>query len=503
MPLATAAQVKKGDKPNIILFLVDDMGWQDTSVPFWKEETPLNRRYHTPNMERLAAEGVKFTNAYGNPVCTATRVSLMSGSSAARHGVTNWTYIQKDFNTDYRDSLVNSAGWNVNGLSAVPGVARTFTATPLPEVLRRNGYYTVLSGKAHFGPTPDSDPLNLGFDVNIGGGSISFPASFYGRENFDAPQNGKSSTNAVQGLQAYHGTDVFLSDALTTEALKAVEQPIKKGDPFFLYLAHYAVHAPIQADERYAGKYREAGLDNIEAAYASMVEGMDKTLGDIFTFLEERAISDNTIIIFMSDNGGLSRIPPRGGDKPDVQNLPLRAGKGSVYEGGIRVPLLVKWPGITAKGVASERPVIVEDLFPTILDMAGIGKVNVIQTIDGSSFVPALKGPDRTSTERALIWHYPNRWLADDSQLTSWAGAVRKGDWKLLCDYKNGRLELYNLKSDIGEKINLAQNNPDKVKELARLLTKELQKRNALMPTFKSGAAMPWPDAILTRKQSN
>ncbi|MEX2233217.1 MAG: sulfatase-like hydrolase/transferase, partial [Cyclobacteriaceae bacterium] len=326
------------ESPNIIVFLVDDMGWQDTSLPFWKEKTELNKRYHTPNMERLAREGMKFTNAYATPVCTPTRVSFMTGMSAAHHGITNWTNIQKNTPTDMEDDFFGRAEWNYNGLSTEKNVSNTVFATPLPQLLRDNGYFTIHVGKAHWGPmgTPASNPHNLGFIVNVAGNAIGHPQSFKGEDNY-GNLAGKTTFHAVQNLSEYYGSETFLTEALTLEAIKSLEAPIRNKQSFFLNMAHYAVHTPLQDDARFYKKYLDAGLDEKEARYASMIEGMDKSLGDLMDFLKSKNIEENTIVIFMTDNGGLSLTPLRGG-KAHTHNLPLRAGKGSVYEGGIRVP---------------------------------------------------------------------------------------------------------------------------------------------------------------------
>lgn len=495
------AQSGKPEKPNIIVFLVDDMGWQDTSVPFWTRETPFNKRYHTPNMERMAKEGMKFTNAYAMPVCTPSRVSLLTGCNAARTHVTHWTSPDKDKNTDHEDPLVKSVDWNINGFSPVADIAHTFHGTPLPAILKQNGYYTVHSGKAHFGSTgtPGSDPKNVGFDINIAGSSIGHPASYLGEKNYDNVVNGKSNRNAVPGLEAYHGTDVFLTDAITTEALKAIEKPLADKKPFFLYLAHYAIHIPLNADKRYLDKYLKTGLDSTEAKYAALVEGMDKSLGDVLDFLDKRKIADNTVILFMSDNGGLSTTPARGGEAW-THNLPLKAGKGSVYEGGIREPMLVRWPKVVKPNSVAEQYVIIEDFFPTILDVAGIKNPKLVQQTDGKSFLPLLRNPAIRDDNRELVWHHPNRWIAAEGPNIHYASAFRKGDWKLIYDYRKGKLELYDLKNDIGEQKDLAPSHVEKVKELAALFSKQLKQMNAQWPVFKSsGAEVPLPDAIAAK----
>lgn len=486
--------------PNIIVFLVDDMGWQDTSVPFWTQATNFNKRYRTPNMERMAREGMKFTNAYAMPVCTPTRVSLLTGVNAAHHRVTQWTSPDKNKNTDHADSTVNSVDWNINGFSPIAGVEHTYHATPLPAVLKQNGYYTVHSGKAHFGSagTPGSDPTNSGFDINIAGCEIGSPASYLGQNNYDKQVNGKKARTAVPGLEAYHGTDVFLSDAITTEALKALEKPVAAKKPFFLYLAHYAIHIPIDIDNRFFGHYRSAGLDSTEARYAALIEGMDKSLGDVLNYLDAKKLTNNTVILFMSDNGGLSN-KARSGPAWEM-NRPLRAGKGSVYEGGIREPMLVRWPGTVKPASVTEQYVIIEDFFPTILEIAGVKKPELIQRTDGWSFVPLLKNPTLKNNTRELVWHHPNKWIADEGPAIHFSSAFRKGDWKLVYDQRQEKLELYNLKDDIGERNNLAAKQPKKVKELAGLFTKKLKAWDAQRPTFKkTGKLVAWPDEIAAR----
>ena len=484
---AFAQPIKSPGPPNIVVFLVDDMGWQDTSVPFWNKTTPLNRRYHTPNMERLAREGMKFTNAYAAPVCTPTRVSLMTGMNPAHHRVTHWTSPNKNTNTDYADTVLNSVNWNINGLSPVAGVEHTVHATPLPALLSTHNYYTIHCGKAHFASagTPGSDPRSLGFNINIAGSEIGHPASYLGTDNYDHPVKGKPNRNAVPGLEAYYGTDTFLSEALTREALKALEEPIKAKKPFFLYMAHYAVHTPIMADKRFVSKYLKAGLDSTEASYAALLEGMDKSLGDILQFLDERHLAKNTVVLFMSDNGGLSTSPARSAPA-HTQNLPLRAGKSSVYEGGIREPMLVRWPGVVKPSSVADQYVIIEDFFPTILDIAGIKKPKLTQSLDGVSFLPLLRNPALRDDTRTLVWHHPHRWIPQEGPLISWASAMRQGDWKLVYDHRKEQLELYNLKTDIGEHHDLAAQQPQKVRALARLFTEQLQRWEVQWPTFKA-----------------
>ncbi|MFV0553332.1 MAG: sulfatase [Mangrovibacterium sp.] len=492
-----AGMAQADERPNIIVFLVDDMGWQDTSEPFHSEITPLNKTYHTPAMTRLASEGMKFTNAYAMPVCTPTRSSLMSGMNAAHEGITNWTSPLKNRNTDARDEELGASNWNMNGLSPVAGIEKTVHATTFPQLLKDAGYFTIHTGKAHWGAqgTPGANPHQMGFIVNIAGHTAGHPQSYLGEDNYgNIP--GKTQLQAVPGLNEYYGTDTFLTEALTLEAIRALETPIQNKQPFFLNMCHYALHTPIMADKRFVEKYYAAGMDSTEARYASLIEGMDKSLGDIMDYLEEKDVAQNTIIIFMSDNGGLSLAPPRGG-KPFTHNLPLRAGKGSVYEGGIRVPMIVKWSGKVKPQTIAKQYVIIEDFFPTILEMAQVKDYHTVQSLDGRSFMPILENPNFTDDSRDLVWHYPHKWIGTDGPAINYFSAIRKGDWKLVYSLRTGKKELYNLKNDLGEQHDLAAKNPKKVKELSALLSERLRQWDAPMPTVKqTGKHVNYPDQV-------
>ena len=480
-------------KPNIIFFLVDDMGWQDTSVPFWTEATPFNHLYHTPAMERLAASGMKFTQAYASSVCSPTRVSLMTGMNAARHRVTNWT-LRKNASNDAKDDVLEYPLWNVNGLSPLPGIERTVYATPLPAILRSNGYYTIHCGKAHWGAigTPGADPKNLGFDVNIAGHAAGGPATYQGLNDFgnNSSDSGKQVW-AIPGLEKYWGQDVNLSDALTREAILAMDTALSLHKPFYLYLSHYAIHVPLEADHRYYKKYKDQGLPESEARYASMIEGMDKSLDDILNYVDEKSIAENTIIIFMSDNGGLSAHARAG--KPHTHNAPLNSGKGSAYEGGIREPMIVKWPGVTEGGSSCSQYIIAEDFFPTILSLANIKAAGAVQHIDGISFKDLLKNPQAKRKSRDLYWHFPNNWGPTGPGIGA-TSTIRSGNWKLIYYYKDARTELFNIEDDIGEKRDLAQQHPAIVKKLAATLTAYLKEVKAQRPVYRAtGKSAPWP----------
>ena len=494
--LSVAAQAQQ-KQPNILLFMVDDMGWQDTSVPFHSEITPLNQRYHTPSMERLADMGTKFTQAYASSVSSPSRCSLLTGANAARHRVTNWT-LRKDKSTDERHETLTMPQWNVNGVQPCDSVPYSFAATSFVQILADNGYHTIHCGKAHFGAedTPSADPLRYGFNVNIAGHAAGGLASYLGTERFGHDSIGNPVSGfAVPGLKDYWDRDVFVTEALTQEAIKALEAPISAQEPFFLYMSHYAVHVPLQADARFVEKYLQQGLSQAEAAYASMIEGMDKSLGDLMDYLRGKGELENTIIIFMSDNGGYSlwgRTPPL-----HTHNLPLRSGKGSAYEGGVREPMIVYWNGVAQAGATINDYVIIEDFFPSILEMAQVKEYSTMQKVDGVSFVSLLKGQEKYVVPRPLIWNMPNNWIPGDNREYGIGPScsIRQGDYKLIYWYEDGRKELYNLRTDIGESTNLADSMPRLTEQLSRQLSEHLRSVDAQRPSFiSSGALCPWPD---------
>lgn len=482
------------ENPNIIFFLVDDLGWQDVSEPFWTEKTVLNEKYNTPNVEKLADEGMKFTNAYASCVCSPTRVSGLTGMNAARHRVTNWT-LRKDKPYEPEDDVLIFPDWNYNGVQAVDTIKNSVYATPLPQILKDNGYFTIHCGKAHFGAigTPGANPENLGFDVNIAGHAAGAPQSYYGLDNYGNDSLGNpKNVWSVPGLKKYHGKNINLTEALTLEAKLAMDSAINQRKPFYLYMAHYTVHTPIMADDRFYNSYLEKGYDTIEARYASMIEGMDKSLGDLMTYLKEKEIEHSTIILFMSDNGGLSAVA-RGGEK-HTHNKPLNSGKGSAYEGGIREPMIVKWPGITKASTVCNQPVIIEDFFPSIIQMAGVADYETVHQVDGKSFLPLLMNPDADVEERDLFWHYPNKWGTSGPGIGT-TSTIRSGDWKLIYFYKNQHFELFNLRDDIGELNNLAEVSQEIKVDLAKKLGTYLRSVDAQRPSLKAtNKFVPWPD---------
>ena len=490
-----SVQTQRVDKrPNIILFMVDDMGWQDTSLPFWTQKTDYNELYETPNMERLAKQGMMFTQAYASSISSPTRCSLITGTNAARHRVTNWT-LQKNIKTDRKDKVLEVPDWNYNGVSQVPGTNNTFVGTSFVQLLKDSGYHTIHCGKAHFGAidTPGEDPHHWGFEVNIAGHAAGSPASYYGKNNFGNKPDGKSPLAAVPGLEKYHGTDTFLSEALTLEAMKALDSAQLKDEPFFLYMAHYAIHTPIQPDYRFYQKYLDKGLPPVEAAYATLIEGMDKSLGDLMDYLERNHLTENTVILFMSDNGGLAAHTRAG--ELHTQNYPLNSGKGSAYEGGVREPMIVSWPGVVAPDTKCGDYLMIEDFYPTILEIAGVQKYTTVQKRDGISFMPLLTGKGKVK-DRDIYWHYPHSW----GPLGPGIGAtcsIRSGDWKLVYYFADGKRELFNIPEDISEKNDVAIKNPRIVKKLAQKLSNYLRSVDAQRPTLRAtGKLAPWPDEI-------
>jgi arylsulfatase A-like enzyme len=481
-------------RPNIVLFMVDDMGWQDTSVPFWTQRTPLNNTYETPNMERLARQGMLFTEAYASSISSPSRCSLLTGANAARHHVTNWTF-RKNQMTDEADDQLTPPDWNYNGICQTEGTPNTFVARSFVDILHEAGYHTIHCGKAHWGAqnTPGESPLHFGFDVNIAGHAAGGPATYLSERNFGHDADGHPTAQfAIPGLQKYWGTGIFLTEALTQEALSALDS--RPSVPFFLYMSHYAVHIPIDRDMRFYEKYRRRGLSEKEAAYASLIEGMDKSLGDILDWLDRNGQTENTIVLFMSDNGGYATGAEWRDEPLYTQNAPLRSGKGSLLEGGIREPMIVRWPGVVSGGTHCDSYLLIEDFFPTILEMAGIRRYRVPQKVDGRSFVPLLRGTGDPSHGRSLIWNYPHVW-GNRGPGIDLNCAIREGDWKLIYSYKTGEKELYDIRHDISEEHNFAAEHPKLLRRLSRKLGKRLRAMKAQRPTFQAtGQPCPWPD---------
>ena len=403
-PLAAASMALNAaeKQPNIIFFLVDDYGWLDSEVAYGEKVYPNNHRVHTPNMKRLSEKGVIMTNAYACPISTPTRTSLMSGMHAAHEKINMFTAPEINTPTDFtggtrgfftdasnkeNDDIFSRPEWNYNGISPEPGIPHTQYMTPMVKQLRDNGYYTIHIGKGHWASmgTPGVSPYNMGFLVNVAGNMAGMPRSYYAEDNF-GNQPDKWTYSAINDLEEYYGSDMNLTQAITDKALKAMDYPIEKGEPFYLYMAHFGVHTPIHPEPQYYQKYLDAGQEEKTAMYSSMVESVDESLGQIMDYLDKKGVADDTIIVFYSDNGGHSLNTAKN-SVPHTFNAPLREGKGSVYEGGVRVPMMVYWPGKTAAGMRVNTPVMPQDFYPSICEMAGIKDPKTVQKLDGQSFV--------------------------------------------------------------------------------------------------------------------
>ena len=542
LPILLLPSCSKGpEQPNIVFFLVDDFGWMDTQVPFGPRCYPENNRHDTPNFLQMAEEGAIFTNAYACPLSSPTRTSILTGVNSAHTHITNPLGSLRDAETAYPtpavpwstvDSLagacLDTPRWNVNGVNpAIPGstdnIDGSFYATVYPRLLKDNGYFTIHVGKAHWATagTPGCSPYNMGFVVNVAGGVVEFSKCGYRSEdNFGNLKDGRGVPFTPHNLMEYYGTGTHMSQALTREALKALEYPIQEKKPFYLFLSQYAVHTPIQDDPRFYGKYLARGMDEGQARFASMVEGVDVSLGEIRAFLKEKGIDKNTVVIVMGDNGGNSENKNKGGE-PHTQNKPLREGKASCYEGGIRVPMLVCWPGKVAPGTRINTPVICEDLFPTLLHLGGVKDYETVQQVEGKDLYDLIvKGSALASRQhfssleeayrfeipeslsgidphRDIISHYPHQWkpyvLSDIDYLSS----IRRGEWKLVYRMRTRELELYNLDEDLGEQDNVAAQYPDVVRTLATALSDSLRKWDACMPIVRgTGIPVEMPDEL-------
>ena len=436
-------------RPNFVFFLIDDLGWKDLGCYG-------STFYETPNIDRLAREGMRFTNAYAAcPVCSPTRASIMTGKYPARLGITQWIGGPNE-PTPYRHYL-------------------PLEEVTIAEVLKEAGYATGFVGKWHLSTRGEDRfkyyPDRQGFDVNIGGDwSGAPPTYFYPYEK---------RNRALETMPPGGEDGEYLTDRLTDESLKFLNA--NKDRPFLLYLSHYAVHTPIESKQALTEKYKakaeglpqpagphaqpvygryKTRMVQDHPVYAGMVQSVDESVGRVMNKLEALGLEDNTIVIFMSDNGGLSTV----GREGPTCNLPLRAGKGWLYEGGIREPMLIKWPGVVKPGSLCHETVTSTDFYPTMLEMAGL-PLRPEQHVDGVSLAGLLKGTG-TLRRNAVYWHYPHYHGSGNRP----SGAVRAGDYKLIEWYEDGRIELYNLKDDLGEQTDLATAESAKAAELRHML---------------------------------
>lgn len=483
---SAVAGAKTPVKPNVVVFLVDDMGPMDTSVPFIVDRDgvpqryPLNSWYNTPNMERLADEGMRFSNFYAQSVSSPSRASLMTGQNSARHRITNWIRSESNNRDDY-----GPYDWNWQGLRK--------SEYTLARMMKDAGYRTIHVGKAHFGPNRSEGefPENLGFDVNIAGSSIGEPGSYLGENGYGYLKG--TYSRAVPGLAKYHGTDTFLTEALTLEAIGQIDKSVGEGEPFFLYMSHYAVHNPFETDKRFEWRYLSDSTKSRAAiGYATLVEGMDKSLGDIMDHLDELGIAENTLIIFMGDNGGDAPLGPSRGW---ASSAPLRGKKGSEFEGGIRVPCIIGWASSTKNAVQKTFPVkqgavnndicSIMDIYPTMAHLTGVS-IPEDHPVDGQDLAILLSGKSDPGREGVFMCHFPHQHRG------SYYTTYRNGPWKLIYYYNPEHPEtpaylLYNLVEDPFETRDLARENPKTTDRLLREMIDRLDRENAAYPVDFEG----------------
>ncbi len=429
-------------KPNILFILIDDMGWMDLGCQG-------NKNLHTPNIDALAKSGIRFTDAYAPaPVCSPTRAAIMTGQSPARIQITNHLPHQDRF-TPKSSKLLPARMLNHLPLKYVT----------LAEKLKKDaGYATAFIGKWHLytGRNEKYNPLNQGFDINIGGCSYGGPPTFFDPYRIDFLANRKKGE--------------YLPDRLADETIAFITKQQSANKPFFVALWNYTVHWPMEAPADLLKKYKNLPVRGYrDYRYAAMIEAMDNAVGKVLNSLDNLNLTDETLVIFSSDNGPFGGV----GDAS-----PLRADKGHLYEGGIRVPLIIRWPGKIKPKILDETPVILTDLYPTILEVSGIDS-NVNYPVDGKNLLPLLKERKKLNN-RSLFWHYPNFAFHRDNRLGS---AIREEDYKLLHFYDNDSIELYNLRKDISETNDLSRELPQLALKLKNKLESLLKESGAAMPT--------------------
>ncbi|SPE36072.1 Sulfatase [Candidatus Sulfopaludibacter sp. SbA3] len=437
-PLLTRAQPSP---PNILFILIDDMGWRDLGCYG-------STFYETPNIDRFAAQSMRFTNAYAAcPVCSPTRASILTGKYPARLHLT--------------DYIPGRAQWPTSRLLKAPFLDHLpLEETTIARALKPLGYASASIGKWHLGGPPYY-PDKQGFDLNVGGTERGQPQSYFGPFQLPNLEGGSP--------------DEYLTDRLTVEATRFIER--NRNRPFLLYLPEFAVHLPKQAKpalvERFRAK-RDPRNSQHDPVYAAMIASLDENVWRILKKLDDEGLADRTVVVFMSDNGGLAF--EGGGKEPVTSNAPLRAGKGHLYEGGVREPMMIRWPGVTKAGSVCDVPVSSIDFFPTLLEIAG-ARVDPAWLVDGVSLTPLLRQAG-TPRRDALFWHYPHY----SNQGGVPGGAVRAGDYKLIEFYEDGRLELYNLAADIWESEDLSRKEPGRTAQLRGMLQKWRESVHATMP---------------------
>jgi len=457
LPNAEAAEPTEG-QPNIVFILADDLGWRDTSCYG-------SSFYQTPNIDRLAARGVRFTDAYvANPLCSPTRASILTGLYPCRVRITTPACHLKQVVLD--PQIPERAAPTAKAITPGTRTRLLNEYHTLAESLKSAGYATGFFGKWHLGAEPYM-PCNQGFDLNVGGGPYPGPPSYFSPYRIHTLPNGP--------------TGEHITDRLTDDAIDFLQA--NKGRPFLLNFWHYSVHAPFQGKDPLVEKYRERIDPNNpqrNPMMGAMIESLDQSVGRVLDEIERLGIADRTIVIFTSDNGGNMYNFP--GGESATNNSPLRGGKANIYEGGVRVPLLVDWPGVTAAGTTNDAVVSSIDYFPTILDMLGLDAPADLK-FDGDSFVSVLKG-ETPNGDRPIFCHFPHYTPATGNLPCT---SVRQGKWKLIRFYADGpdqknRHELYDLSVDIGEANDLSADNPELVAQLDALIDGHLEATEALIP---------------------
>ncbi len=429
--------------PNIVFILIDDYGWRDTGYNG-------STFYETPNIDALARSGMIFTDAYSSsPVCSPTRAAIMTGKYPARLHLTS--HLQGATNRFHFSKVIQP-----NARLELP-----LAEVTIAEMLRARGYRTASIGKWHLGKTGFL-PSDQGFDVSIAGDEAGSTSSFfYPKWKTKLPLEGREGD--------------YLTDRLTTHAVDFIRD--NKDRPFFLYLPHFAVHTPIEGKpekvRKYDGKSRPDNPQNY-GEYAAMIESVDESVGRVLAALSVNGLEDNTLVIFTADNGGVTSREWK--NRPVTSNLPLRLGKGHLYEGGIRVPTVIRFPGVTKPGSACHDPILSVDYAPTIAELAGIPR-SQLPRMDGRSIASLLKGSP-SQGKRDIFWHYPHY----SPQLGTPSSAIRNGDDKLILFFEDRRVELYNLKDDIGETRDLAASQPAKAAAMRRRLEAWLKETAAQIP---------------------
>ena len=450
-------------RPNIIFILADDLGWSDLGC--------YGADLHeTPHLDRLARAGLRFTQAYAMPVCSPTRAALLTGKHAARLRFTVW-----------RESAVNREAEAARSKNKLLPPATmhdlAHSETTIAEVLKAAGYLTFHVGKWHLGDA-DHAPETQGFDLNIGGTHWGAPTTFFWP--FRGPSGQSREFRYVPGLGVGKEGE-YLTDRFTDEALKLIDAAGAR--PFFLNLWFHNPHTPIEGKPALVEHYRrklKPGLHHQNPDYAAMIQTLDETVGRILEHLKKRRIAERTLVIFTSDNGGY--IGQYRG-RQVTNNAPLRSGKGSLYEGGVRVPLIVKWPGVTPRGAVVDEPVICTDFFGTFAELVG---ANGDTTRDGLSLLPLLRNPRAHLQRDALYFHYPHYYAT-----TSPVSAVRAGDWKLLEYFEDNHVELYNLREDPSEQRDLAAREPARAQQLRAQLQAWRGQVGAQLPSPNPAAQPP------------